>query len=175
MEVDDEPMPEMTVGSWSPPATDLVLPAVFSDEYEVQICREFGGIVLVGVVVLVSPGNKDRPEHRRAFAAKCSAYLQQGIGLVIVDIVTERSANLHDELIALMEQPADYKFSADASLYAAAYRPSRKPSGDQIELWLNPLVLGQALPTMPLPLRGVGTFPLDLEATYQATCRDCRL
>ena len=43
---------------------------------------------LVAVVELVSPSNKDRPESRRAFAAKTAAYLQRGVGLIILDIVT---------------------------------------------------------------------------------------
>jgi hypothetical protein len=36
----------------------------------------------------VSPANKDRDETRRAFIAKCAAYLQRGIGLIVVDIRT---------------------------------------------------------------------------------------
>jgi len=44
----------------------------------------------VAAIELVSPGNKDRPETCRLFAAKCVAYLTRGIGLVVIDIVTER-------------------------------------------------------------------------------------
>src|SRR5262249_40759457 len=79
----------VAVQSWAAPATSLIMPAIFPDEIEVQVFRRTGGATLVAAIELISPGNKDRPEARRAFAAKCASYLQQGIGLVIVDIVTE--------------------------------------------------------------------------------------
>jgi hypothetical protein len=115
----------------------------------------------------VSPGNKDRPETRRAFAAKCAAYLQAGIGLLIVDIVTDRHANMHDELIDLLRQPEQFAFPSDALLYATSYWPHRlKPGDDRIDIWTAALTLGEALPTMPLALRRGPTLPVELEATY---------
>src|SRR6266849_7493108 len=156
----------VALATWAPPTTGLIMPAVFPDEIEIQVFRTTGGATLVAAIELVSPGNKDRPETRTAFAAKCASYLYQGIGLVIVDIVTERQANLHDELIRLLQKPEAFEFPEETALYTAAYRPSRKETGDQIEMWRDPLVLGQALPTLPLALRGVGTVPVDLETTY---------
>jgi hypothetical protein len=76
--------------AWAPPTPAVIIPTSFPDEIEVQVFGQSGGTYLVGAVELVSPGNKDRPETRRAFAAKCSSYLQLGIGLVVVDVVTER-------------------------------------------------------------------------------------
>ena len=61
---------------------------VFPDDIEVQLYDLRDGKRLVAALELISPGNKDRAEARRAFGAKCVAYLQRGIGLVIVDIVT---------------------------------------------------------------------------------------
>jgi hypothetical protein len=165
----------VAVEPWAPPATSLIMPALFPDEIEVQVFRRTGGATLVAAIELISPGNKDRPEVRRAFCAKCASYLQQGIGLVIVDIVTERQANLHNELIALLEQPETFALAESPTLYAVAYRPSRQPNGDQIELWPVPLALGQPLPIVPLALRGLVTVPVDLETTYATTCQDCRL
>jgi hypothetical protein len=94
---------------------------------------------------------------------------------VVVDIVTQRQANLHDELIGLLDQPERFAFPQQVATYAVAYRPSRQTSGDQIELWQFPLALGQPLPTMPLALRGIQTVPVDLEATYRTTCDDSRM
>ena len=107
----------------SPKAIELL---VFSSE---------GGPTLVGAIELVSPANKDRPEARRAFAAKCASYLHQGIGLVIIDVVTSRAANLHNELVALLNQPTSSSSSANAELYAVAYRPVRRSDSDEIEIW----------------------------------------
>jgi hypothetical protein len=161
--------------AWAPPIPELVIPTVFPDEIEVQVFGSPTGAHLVAAVELVSPGNKDRPETRRAFAAKCSSYLQVGVGLVIVDVVTERLANLHDELMRSMGQPEAFLFPADVGLYAVAYRPARRPSGDQIDCWRHPLALGQPLHIVPLALRGGPTLPLDLEMTYTEARRRSRL
>jgi hypothetical protein len=165
----------VAVETWAPPTTALVIPAIFPDDLEIQIYSTSGGINLVAAIELISPGNKDRRDARRAFVAKCSSYLQRGIGLVIIDIVTERLANLHNALIDFLEQPETFRFADDTLLYAASYRPSRRPTGDQIEMWLNPLGVGQPLPAVPLALRGGPTVPLDLEATYTEVLRDSRL
>jgi hypothetical protein len=165
----------VAVATWTPPTTELVIPAIFPDEIEIRVMHKSGGPTLVGAIELISPGNKDRRDSRRAFVAKCASYLQQGIGLVIVDIVSERQVNLHNELIRFLEQPPKFELAEEPSLYAVAYRPSRRESGDQIELWPMPLTLGQRLPTMPLALRAVTTVPVDLETTYTTTCADSRL
>jgi Protein of unknown function (DUF4058) len=162
------------VEAWAPPAAVLVVPAVFPDEIEVQIYGTSGGSTLVAAIELVSPGNKDRPETRRAFSAKCQSYLQLGIGLVIVDVVTERLANLHAELMQALGQ-AETGLPAGTELYAAAYRPARRSVGDQIDVWAAPLAVGQGLPTMPLALRGGPTLPVELELTYAEACRGSRL
>ena len=80
---------------WAPTAPAAVMPAVFPDDMEVLVFSR--GISLAGAIELVSPGNKDCEETRQAFVAKCAAYLQRGIGVIVVDLVTSRHANLHDE------------------------------------------------------------------------------
>ena len=110
-------------GGWVPPAPSATMPAAFADSFEVRVFSTDGGLSPVGVVALVSPNNKDRPEERRAFAAKCADYLHRGASLIIVDIVTSCQANLHNELIRLMGAAEDNKLPEDMSLYAVAYRP----------------------------------------------------
>ena len=68
------------------------------DSSEIRIYQNIGGAELRGAIELVSPGNKDRAGSRLTFAAKCAGYLKHGIGLVIVDVVTARTANLHAEI-----------------------------------------------------------------------------
>jgi hypothetical protein len=150
----------------------LVMPAVFPDEIEIQVFRQSGGATLVGAIELVSPGNKDRPEARRAFAAKCASYLQAGLGLLVVDVVSERHVNLHDDLIDLLKQANDYRFPLKSLLYAVSYRPFRTGAeGDQIEIRPAALTIAQPLPTMPLALRGGPVIPIELESTYMKTRR----
>ncbi len=165
----------LTLEAWAPPVPALVIPSVFPDEIEVQVRGGDAGANLVAAIELVSPGHKDRPETRRAFAAKCAAYLHEGVGLVIVDVVTDRLANLHDTLMRLMDLPEAFLFPAQPSIYVAAYRPIRRETGDQIECWPTALVVGEPLPTVPLALLNGPTLPLDLEATYTAARQRSRL
>jgi len=156
----------VAVQTWAPPAVGLLIPATFPDDIELQIYHLQGGPNLVAAIELISPRNKDRPEARRAFAAKCAAYLQKGIGLVIIDVVTERQANLHDELIDLMRHPQQFAYPSDSLLYAVSYRPARHGEDNRLETWPFDLALGAPLPTVPLPLLRGPTLPLELEATY---------
>ena len=57
---------------------------------------------IVALLEILSPANKDRASHRRAFAVKCASYLQQGVAVIIVDVVTERAANLHAALADIL-------------------------------------------------------------------------
>jgi hypothetical protein len=161
--------------AYSPPATFAAMPARFPDDIEVQVYSERAGPTLVAAVELVSPANKDRKETRQAFAAKCAAYLQRGIGLLIVDIVTERRANLHDGLVRLLGNAARYRFPHDSRVYTTAYHPIRRGKQELIDTWVEPLAVGQPLPTMPLPVRGLSILPLDLEATYTEARQRSRL
>jgi Protein of unknown function (DUF4058) len=160
---------------WSPPAPVAVIPAEFSDEIEVLVFSSATGPTLVAAVELVSPGNKDREEAQRAFAAKCAAYLQHGIGLMIVDIVTSRYANLHDELAALLGPAEGFPFPAPTPLYATAYRPAHRQGRNEIDLWRESLTVGQPLPELPLAVRGLGCLPIDLEATYTEARKRVRI
>jgi hypothetical protein len=156
----------LTAPVWAPPAPALEMPAVFPDDLEVLVFDTEGGPSLVGAIELVSPGNKDRPDARRAFATKCLAYLQQGVGLVVVDVVTARKANLHDEIAALLPEEAP-AFPGGAPLYAAAYRPFRRGDAGRIAVWPVALAVGGELPTMPLWLRGLGgAVRVDLGRAY---------
>jgi hypothetical protein len=160
---------------WAPPTPAAVMPALFPDDLEVQVFSSAAGPVLVAAIDLVSPRNKDRPEARRNFAAKCAAYLQRGIGLIIVDIVTSRQANLHDELMDLLGHTEGFTFPAPAPLYATAYRPVHRQERNEIDLWREPLALGQPLPTMPLAVRGLACLPVDLEGTYTEARKRVRI
>jgi hypothetical protein len=171
----DGPSGGVALETWAPPVTSHFMPAIFPDEIQVRVLATRTGATLVGAIEFISPGNKDRPEARRAFAAKCASYLQQGIGLVIMDVVTERLANLHDELIRLMQLPGVFQFPSQTMLYVVSYRPFRTAESDQVEFWAVPLDLGQPLPMMPLTLRGGPTLPVDLETTYTEACLSSRL
>ena len=160
--------------TWAPPAAMMVMPAVFPDDLEVQVRDQTDDARLVAVVELVSPRNKDRDDSRRAFAAKCAAYLQRGVGLVMLDIVTSRQFNLHNEMVRMMGWGDAFLMPPEV-LYATAYRPARRRETNQIDAWPQALTVGQALPLVPLALRGASAVPLELEATYDDACQRSRL
>jgi hypothetical protein len=165
----------VAVQTWAPPAPLYSMDVAFEDVVSVQVFQPGGGFNLVGAIELVSPRNKDRPGSRAAFAAKCTSYLRDEVGLIVVDIVTDRRANLHDELMRLLEQPAAFAFDPPAGAYAVAYRPRPEDTHSRVDMWPHRLELGQPLPTLPLAVRGLGVLPIDLETTYDTTCRDSRI
>jgi hypothetical protein len=161
--------------TWTVPPADGTLPAIFPDTFEIRVLSTDTGPKLVAAIELISPGNKDRPAERRAFVTKCASYLYQGISVIIVDIVINRRANLHNEILRLMEAVDTLALPQESSLYAVAYRPLRRGSGDAIDVWRRPLELGQPLPTLPLGLRADLVIPVDFEAAYAEACLRKRL
>jgi hypothetical protein len=155
---------------WTPAAAPLLLPAVFPPGCTVEIVATEGGRRLVAAIELVSPGNKDRAGKRRLFAAKCATYLSRGAGLIVVDVVTSRQGNLHNDLIELLGLDAAFRMAAEQSLYGVAYRPLHVGGEGQIETWPCLLAVGQPLPTLPLSLEAEHCIALDLEAAYAEAC-----
>jgi hypothetical protein len=162
-----------TTEVWTPPQPPLVVPVDFSglETFEVRIYDQERARTLVAAVELVSPGNKDRPESRRAFLDKCAAYLREGISVVIVDIVTSRQHNFHSALMELFHGDEAAMRAITTDLYAVSYRVHLVGQRTQLEAWPAALALGAPLPTMPLWLTESLCVPLDLEAGYKAACR----
>ena len=117
----EDEKPNTDIVSWTPPAPTLTAPmALITDVVEIAVYNSEAGPVLIGAIELVSPSNKDRPETRDAFVSKCASYLQQAIGLIVVDLVTNRKADLHAELL----QRVTGLTAPRSELWAAAYRPA---------------------------------------------------
>jgi len=153
------------------PPPVLTMPAVYPEDFEVRVFRTADGPKLVGAIEIVSPANKDRPETRRAFAIKCASYLHAGISLIVVDIVTERQANLHNETMTVMGAAPHFTLADQAGLYAVAYRPVRREQRSEIDLWPAICALGAQLPALPLYLQADLGFLVDLEAAYADACQ----
>lgn len=169
----------------SPPAAPAFAPATplhstrteFLDEFETRVYRgsEHGGR-LVAAIELVSPANKDRLAHRQAFVGKCASYLKDGVSLLIVDIVTERRARLHDLLAETLDWPADHRLPHDADLSAVAYRPWNDDEVDRVDIWVRSLTIGEPLPEdLPLWLTRDHAVPVPLDAAYRTTCQGLRI
>lgn len=124
---------------------------------------------LVAAVEIVSPANKDRPEHRRAFVAKCAGLLRERVSVVIVDVVRTRTQNLYAELLDLIGQ-SDSSLSSEEPLYAAACRMTKRENDWLLETWMQSLGLGRPLPTVPLWLADDLAVPLELDESYEQSC-----
>lgn len=164
----------VAVATYTPPAATATIPTVFPEEAAVEVRSADPAARLLAVIELVSPANKKSPDARRAFVVKSAAYLHHGIGLAVVDPITERLANLHDALAYELAGSDLFAMPGAPPTYAASYRPVAGEAGAGVECWAYPLAVGAALPTVPLYLRGHGFVPLDLEATYTETRRRAR-
>jgi hypothetical protein len=163
----------VTTEVWAPPRPLLALPVDFSslETFEIRIYDQDRARTLVAAVELVSAGNKDRPESRRAFLDKCAAYLREGVSVVVVDIVTSRRHNFHAALMELFHGGETAARAVTSDLYAVAYRVLVAGKQTQLEAWPEALALGTSLPTMPLWLTPSLCVPLELEAGYRDACR----
>ncbi|MBX9627912.1 MAG: DUF4058 family protein [Gemmataceae bacterium] len=164
--------------AWAPARPTLTTEVDFADadEYAVEVYDRRRGRRLVAAVEIVSPSNKDRPATRRAFVSKCAAFLQTGVSVAVVDLVTTRHFNLYRDLLDVIGRPAPA--GEVSAVYAAACRllPAAEPGGrDRLEAWDYPLAVGQPLPELPLWLSAGVSVPLELDASYEVTCRDLQI
>ena len=65
--------------------------------------------------------------------------------------------------------------AAGFSLRVSYRTVGRDGAGQELQLWPESLTVGLALPTLPLWIATEVSVPLDLEASYQATCADLRI
>ncbi len=159
---------------WRPPPATARVGVEFPGQFEVRVLRH-DDREIVAAIELVSPSNKDRPEEREAFAGKVVNYLLAGVCVLVVDVVTTRRANLHNEIARVLDLPADHLLPRGRHLYAVTYRPAIFRKKSVLDVWHRTFGVGDPLPTMPLRLTGELFVPVDLEATYAAVCRARRL
>jgi hypothetical protein len=160
--------------AWAPAEPSLAVETTLPvyDEYEVRVFDVRRRRHLVAAIEIVSPANKDRPEHRNVFVAKCAALLQQGVAVSIVDLVTIRHFNLYSELLNLIGHADLTLADPPAHIYAASCRWTRQGKRTLLEAWSHALRLQAPLPTLPLWLSAEVVVPLDLEQSYEQACQD---
>src|SRR5262245_63277945 len=159
------------------PAPSLAVETEFPEQYayEVLIFDADRDRRLVAAVEIVSPANKDRPDSRSLFVAKCANLLQKGVCVSLVDLVTARNFNLYVDLLALLRR-RDPAFDPNPPpAYAATCRKTSAGGKTRLETWSFPLVIGQPLPKLPIWLADDLPISLDVEASYEETCRALRI
>jgi hypothetical protein len=101
------------------------------------------------------------------------------VSVAIVDVVTICPFNLYAELLAFIGQTDPALTPEPPPLYAAACRWKRAADSprprSRLQTWAYPLAVGQPLPTLSLRLANDLSVPLELEASYEETCRILRI
>ena len=166
----------VATATYAPPQPTLVLDADLDDQYqyEVLVFDQTRRRQLVAAIEIVSPANKDRPENRRGFVAKCAALLRQHVCVSIVDLVTIRRFNLYCDLLEWIGR-SDPSFDPPPATYAVTCRSHKVERQSRLAAWAYPLVVGRKLPQLPIWLTDELSVSLDLEVTYEETCQALRI
>jgi len=171
---------------YHPPAAVAKIRVSFPDETEIFIINIEQARRTVGVIEIVSPSNKNRPENREIFVSKCLSLISQGISLIIVDIVTVRPFNFHNELLRRLRTTEGwmqdipllaptFRAEDEASLYCSSYRYTFEFKEPSVELWAYALEVGDVLPELPLFISTEIAVPVKLEKTYMETRKRFRV
>lgn len=167
----------MAVATYAPPKPTLTLEPRLpnQDVYEVRIYDSRRNRQLVAAIEIVSPSNKDRPENRATFVAKAVTLLKNNICVSIVDVVSTFDFSLYAELVRFLEGVDPALGSKPPPMYAATLRMRYEDRRRMMDNWYHPLAIGDLLPTLPIWLTETKAISLDLESSYQETCRALRI
>jgi Protein of unknown function (DUF4058) len=167
----------VAVATYAPPKPTLTLEPRLpnQDVYEVRIYDSRRNRRLVAAIEIVSPSNKDRPENRGTFISKAAQLLKHDICVSIVDVVSTSYFNLYGELLNFLESTDPALGGEPPPVYAVTLRMRYEGPRRMMDNWYHPLTIGQPLPTLPIWLKESWAISLDLESSYEETCRTLRI
>jgi Protein of unknown function (DUF4058) len=121
---------------------------------------------VVAVIEVVSPGNKSSVHALRSFVMKAEELLRQGINLLVVDLFPPSSRDPQGIHKAIWDEITDEPFvlPPDKPLTAVAYAAT-----PPITAYVEPMAVGDVLPSLPIFLEWGTYVPAPLEETYQST------
>lgn len=167
----------MAVATYAPPKPTLTLEPHLpnQDVYEVRIYDSRRNRHLVAAIEIISPSNKDHPANRAIFVAKAATLLRNNICVSIVDVVGTFDFSLYAELMTFLNGVDPAVGSELQPMYAATLRMRYEDRRRMMDNWYHPLAIGESLPTLPIWLTETSAISLDLESSYQETCRALRI
>jgi hypothetical protein len=167
----------VAVATYAPPKPTLILEPQLpnQDVYEVRIYDTRRKRLLVAAIEIVSPSNKDRLESRSSFVAKVATLLKNGVCVSIVDVVSTMDFNLYAELLSFVKSSDPALGEQPPPMYAVTVRTRFEGRRRMMDNWYHPLSVGQPLPTLPIWLKETWPISLDLEESYEETCRTLRI
>lgn len=127
-----------------------------------------GRETVVAVIEIVSPGNKDSRNALRSFVEKAADILNQGVNLLVVDLIPPTSRDPQGIHKAIWDEFGEAPFDAPPGklLIVASYI-----GGDLPTAYVESVGLGDPLPSMPIFLSESRYIPAPLEATYEQAWR----
>lgn len=119
---------------------------------------------VVAIIEIMSPGNKSGRSAFQTFVGKLVEYLYRGIHVLIVDPFPPSRRDPQGVHKAIWDEFEDNEFvlPADKPLTLASY-----DARDGVVAYVDPIAVGDPLPSMPLFLAPRLHVPCPLEATYQ--------
>ncbi len=112
------------------------------------------------------------------FVGKVAALLQRNVCVSLVDVVTIRdfqslrgSTGVHPAATAIPRSSKPYMVSMPVTMRDR----SRLRQRSLLESWFYPMHIGQPLPTLPIWLDVDLSIDLELESSYEETCRFLRI
>lgn len=141
----------------------LTAPGRFTDRFGVTVTREGQ---TAAAVLFVTPDNKSDSDASLAFAVRAAAFVNAGVGVVIVDAVPgppSWATHLHS-LVGVYPLPRRPR-NGDAPVLIV--QPQVNAGAEQYLVWHHNVPAGAPLPTVHVPVRGAN-LELDLEAALVA-------
>jgi hypothetical protein len=121
---------------------------------------------IVAVIEIVSPGNKSNRNALNAFVRKAADLIWQGINLLVIDLFPPSKRDPQGIHKAIWDEIAERQFElpADKRLTVAAYRAAPTKTA-----YVEPVAVGDDLPSLPISLTEDEYVPAPLEETYRAS------
>jgi hypothetical protein len=138
---------------------------IYASKARTLVIRHRSGHKVIAMVELVTPGNKNGQTELKAFVQKVDQALLAGIHLLIVDLFppTARDPQGIHRAIWGEDREGDFALPDDKPLTCVSY-----VGFPCVEVFLEPVAVGDELPDMPLFLTPAVYVSLPLEATYRA-------
>jgi hypothetical protein len=151
-----------------PPKTRFVVDAeldFYTTRQKTIVIRHSSNDEIIALIEVLSPGNKSSARRFRSFLDKAIA-LSRGYHLLLIDLhppTARDPQGIHSALWDEVNGQPPYQAPADKPLTLVSYR-----AGPVVRACIEPIAVGDRLPSMPLFLDEELYVPTPLEDTYQA-------
>jgi hypothetical protein len=119
---------------------------------------------VVAIIEILSPGNKESRHALRTFVEKAADIISQGINLLVVDLFPPTPRDTQGIHKAIWDELGDQPFEPPPGkpMTVASYVGADIPTA-----YVEPVGVGDVLPSLPIFLSDTRYVPAPLEQTYQ--------